>query len=351
MSAIDIREIVTGLASRMPALCRDLFPAGRREGPEFRVGNLAGDPGRSLAVRLEGARAGIWCDFASGEKGDALDLVAQAGCGGDKAGAVAWAKSWLGLDGERAQPRAKVARSSATTLRAATASREAENRNREGAFRLWLGAQERLAGTPADRYLKGRGIDLEALHRQPRALRFTPELAHAPTNTRWPALVAAINGPDGGFAAIHRTYLAPAAGGRYAKAPVNDPKMTLGRYAGGCIRLWRGASGRNLDAASAGEEIVVTEGIEDGLTVAIACPERRVLVAVSLANMGAMRLPATVAGIIVCAHNDDAIEARRALDRAIARWRGEGRRVRLARPPAGVKDLNELRQRRIEGAA
>jgi hypothetical protein len=342
----DIGEIVAGLAAKAGELCATLFPNGAREGHEFRIGNLAGEPGRSMAVHLGGGRAGIWCDFAGGEKGDALDLVAQAACRGDKAEAIRWARRWLGLDDGSPAALRRPAPSGA-----AKPSRESTNRNREGAFRLWLSCQERLAGTPADEYLKGRGIDLARLQRQPRALRFHPDLLHGPTGTRWPALVAAINGADGAQVAVHRTYLQVHCPGRVTKAPLDDPKLTLGRYTGGCIRIWRGASGKSLGQALAREEVVVTEGIEDALTVALSCPERRVLCAVSLANMGAMVLPAAIGAVIICAHNDTADAARRALDRAVRRWRDEGRRVRLARPPQDAKDLNELVQRQLEGAA
>jgi hypothetical protein len=62
--------------------------------------------------------------------------------------------------------------------------------------------------------------------------------------------------------AVHRTWLMPDGSG---KAPLRDPKMTLGRYAGGAIRLWRGASGKALKDAPTGDSIVITEGIEEAL--------------------------------------------------------------------------------------
>ena len=56
------------------------FPAGRREGPEFKVGSLRGEPGKTLSINL---RTGVWSDFASGEKGgrDPVSLLAAIrGC-------------------------------------------------------------------------------------------------------------------------------------------------------------------------------------------------------------------------------------------------------------------------------
>ncbi len=64
--------------------------------------------------------------------------------------------------------------------------------------------------------------------------------------------------------------------------------MTLGRSRGGAVNLWRGASGMPIKPAPEGESVHLTEGIEDGLTVAISAPVVRVLAAVSLANMAAL---------------------------------------------------------------
>jgi hypothetical protein len=80
---------------------------------------------------------------------------------------------------------------------------------------------------------------LAQLGRQPWALRFHPALWNEETQRHWPALVAAIVDPEGQLTAVHRIWLAPDGSG---KAPLRDRKMTLGRYAGGVIRLWRGAT-------------------------------------------------------------------------------------------------------------
>src|SRR6476619_7600807 len=90
-------EIARMLAHRVEILARDLLPAGRREGPEWRVGSVAGEPGHSLGVHLTGAKAGVWSDFGTGEAGDALDLV-RAVLGLDMPGALRWSQRWLGIE-------------------------------------------------------------------------------------------------------------------------------------------------------------------------------------------------------------------------------------------------------------
>ncbi len=68
------REISAKLAERAEEVCLHLFPQGHRKGHEFAIGSLSGDRGDSLKVRLDGEKSGLWSDFATGEKGDMIDL-------------------------------------------------------------------------------------------------------------------------------------------------------------------------------------------------------------------------------------------------------------------------------------
>jgi hypothetical protein len=346
---VDIAEIVAGLAAEAEALAREVFPAGVKDGHEWRIGSLAGEAGQSLGVHLSGARAGVWCDFSTGETGDALDLVAAALFAGDKKQAFAWSKNWLGLGGD----------SPAVRRRAAPPKKQAgpdpdDKKSRDRALAIWLSAQERLAGTPAAAYLRKRGLNLAALTgkdgapRQPRALRFAPHLYEPSTKRELPALVAGIVDHTGAMVALHRTWLAEYHDG-WHKAAVPNPKMTLGRFRGGAIRIWRGAGYRRLADEKPGATLTLTEGIEDALTIAIECPERRVWAAVSLANMGSLMLPACIGTVTICADNDaENSRAALGLTRAIDHFLRLGREVEIARPPAGVKDVNELLMRQGE---
>ena len=51
-----------------------LLPNGKVRNSQFYVGNIKGDYGESLKVELEGQKAGLWQDFATGEGGDIFDL-------------------------------------------------------------------------------------------------------------------------------------------------------------------------------------------------------------------------------------------------------------------------------------
>ena len=58
------------LSGRMAADCASivsyLLPQGKKTGSEWKAGSVTGEPGGSLSVRLTGAKAGVWKDFASG---------------------------------------------------------------------------------------------------------------------------------------------------------------------------------------------------------------------------------------------------------------------------------------------
>jgi hypothetical protein len=335
---IDISVLSSILAAHIDALCVELLPAGIREGNEYRIGSVAGEPGRSMAVHLGGSRSGVWSDFATGEAGDALDLVAAVLFRGDKGQAARWARTWLGID--TTDPASFEQRRREAVKRRERADQD-NDRHRRRAEAIYFEAQPQLAGTAAATYLASRAIDFDQLGRQPRALRFHPRLWNKESQQFWPALVAAIVDGDGRMVAVHRTWLA--LDGSSKAPPLHNQKMTLGRYAGAAIHLWRGASGKPLNKAPDGDSLVITEGIEDGLSAAVAAPERRVMAAVSLGNMANILLPPAIRTIIIAAQNDaPGSRAARSLDRTVVTFKRQGRRVKIARPPSNVKDLNDL---------
>jgi hypothetical protein len=187
------------------------------------------------------------------------------------------------------------------------------------ALAIWRSAMP-APGTPVAAYLAARGIHLPS----PDALRFLPRVMH-PSGSRWPVMVALVtNGVDGKPIAIHRTYLARDGSG---KAPVDPPKMMLGPCRAGAVRL-----------AEPANVLMVGEGIETCLA-AMQATGNPAWAGLSTAGLRALDLPATVHDVIVLADGDEAGEAA-ARDCAL-RWKREGRRVRIARPPCGL-DFNDL---------
>jgi hypothetical protein len=337
---VDVGEIARMLNARIRELAPVILPHGKRDGHEFRCGSLAGEQGDSLAVHLSGAKAGIWCDFATGETGDALDLVAQARYGGNKHDALTWARGYLGIDDARPAQLA-AAREAAVVTDQQAAAEAAQTRS--NGMRIWLAARPSVRDTPVDAYLAGRGIELAKMGRQPRALRFHPDLWHKGSDRHWPAMVTAITAADGSFCAVHRTWL-DVTGSTVRKAAIEPNKMVLGGYRGAAIRLWRGAGEKTLARAGPDEIVDITEGIEDGLSVAYACGECRVLAAVSVSNMGTLTLPPQIRTVRLWRQNDTAPAAIAAFARAVAAHQAAGRTVLIPEIPDELKDVNDLVQ-------
>lgn len=75
---MDAQTAKALLNDRAEDFARWLFPAGRKNGNEWLVGSLDGEAGKSLRISIGGAKVGVFCDFATGDKGDNLvELLAQ----------------------------------------------------------------------------------------------------------------------------------------------------------------------------------------------------------------------------------------------------------------------------------
>ncbi len=101
----------------------------------------------------------------------------------------------------------------------------------------------------------------------------------------------------------------------------------LGKCAGGAVRL-----------APAGPELVLSEGIETGLSVqqATGLP---VWATLSTSGLRAVILPPATTVVTIAADGDEAGEV--AAQAAARRFIAEGRAVKIARPPKGM-DFNDL---------
>ena len=69
------KDISKALAKRVESVANYLFPSGKIVGKEFHVGSISGEPGQSLSICLKGDKSGVFCDFATGDSGDLLDLM------------------------------------------------------------------------------------------------------------------------------------------------------------------------------------------------------------------------------------------------------------------------------------
>ena len=91
-------EIAAALASRPEEVCRRYLPQGKKQGRYWVAGDLEGSPGRSLFVRLKPPGVpGKWCDAATGEHGDLLDLIRRRSAASTLRAAMDEARAFLAL--------------------------------------------------------------------------------------------------------------------------------------------------------------------------------------------------------------------------------------------------------------
>ena len=184
---------------------------------------------------------------------------------------------------------------------------------------IWQATRPAL-GTLAETYLRGRGLTLPL----PQTLRFHIGLRHR-SGASWPAMVALVTrGVDEKPIAVHRTFIARDGEG---KAPVEPTKMMLGPCRGGVVRL-----------GTPGNVLLVGEGIETCLA-AMQETGHAAWAALSTSGLRTLELPRHFRSVIVLADGDAPGEA--AAQDCAQRWKREGRRVRIARPPQGT-DFNDL---------
>jgi putative DNA primase/helicase len=238
----------------------------------------------------------------------------HAGCNQEQVIATLWARGlWTG-NGSR-----RYKRLASRGVAKRTEPNRDDAKRTEAALAIWQAAIP-AGGTPVEAYLATRGLHLEL----PTTLRFHAGLKH-PSGSIWRVMVALVTcGSDDTPLAIHRTFLARDGGG---KAPVDSQKMMLGPCRGGAVRL-----------AASGSVLMVGEGIETCLA-AMQATGHPTWAALSTSGLRTLDLPRDVRDVIVLADGDEPGEA--AARDCAWRWKRDGRRVRIARPPQGL-DFNDM---------
>jgi DNA primase len=301
MSAVDISAIkaatpISSVIGRHVKLSR----AGR----EFK-GCCPFHPDRSPSFTVNDDKGFYHC-FGCGAHGDVLDFVQAIERVGLRAAAEIIGKV----------PAVPLRAPEPPTL-------QTERQTQAAALDIWRNAVP-INGTPAETYLRTRGL----ICRLPECLRFA-RLPYGKRGSSYNVLIALAATAEGELTGIQRTYLNDAGTG---KAGVPKPKLSLGRIGGSAIRL----------APPAGE-MVICEGLEDGLTLQ---QELGVAtwVAAGVSNMRTMRLPTGVRSVIIGADADAAGEA--GAQETAKKLTAEGLKVRIIRPFEGFSDFNdELRGR------
>jgi hypothetical protein len=182
----------------------------------------------------------------------------------------------------------------------------------------WIFAQK-IGGTLAETYLRGRGITGALSHD---ALRFISQAINPISKAIQPAMVAGVKGDH--LVGVQLTFLRPSDNAK-------DFRHNAGSLGSGAVRL----------AEPIDNELGLAEGVETALSATqltgIPC----------WATLGAMRMdgvhiPHTVGRVHIFADNDDV--GRAAAAQAVRRYTGAGKRVRVWWPPLEHGDFNDVVQ-------
>ncbi len=183
------------------------------------------------------------------------------------------------------------------------------------------------AGTLAERYLREvRGITMAL----PPTVRFGVVPTGRDENGRWkrpyPAVIFGARDRGGRIVGVQRVFLADdGLGKRWGK----KSKLSLGRPRGSVVLLSDGAP----------DEWVVTEGPEDGLSLAQEMPGRIVGVALGTAMMVAVDYPSSVRSVVIAGQND--APGHEAVRKAMAGLIERGLAVKTMFPDPRFKDFND----------
>lgn len=358
----EVREVKQLLCDRIEDVCRWLLPDGRRTGRTWNANNPVRDrDGQTpeLHVYVTGI-VGSWkCYRSQEDKGDILGLIAFVH-GTDFKGAMALAKDFLGLARMSAEDRRRN-RAEAEQRQADSdaAAKRKEAKKRQAAEKLFLSGAVYGSGTPAEIHarrfdIETRGIDLDGISNLDKTtFRYLPdceywELAEwgkdpktgyfrkVKNGPRFPAILSAMRWVTGVFADHHGTFLDPVMPDKATLPPKKSGKPRSSRLMrcpnkGAAMWISHGPEGLPPPQSTKPHPLILAEGRETALHLALAIPEARVWACGSIS--GIRYAPVAypfVSEIYVAGENDwHAETARKQLDLALAELETSGKPLEL----------------------
>lgn len=281
---------------------------------------------------FEGGRCGLWHDYATGDGGDALDLICYV-ANVDFPAACDIAKQILGWSDPANLPSVIPQ----VKVRPKEEHENVEPEENKVARAIFLSAVKDVLDTPVDLYLRGRGIDLRRFRLKgkpylPGSIRFNPAVSCGDGQTA-PAMICPRITCTGTYTGLHITYLKPD-GDKWVKNKdlFGGGKKMLGRAPGSVVGIWKGETGDSLPKAAG--DILIAEGIETALSVAIENQDKRVIASTSVNNMVNIKLPDAVKRVFLCVDYDgERAPSAVAYNNAARRFVSQGREVLAVFPP------------------
>lgn len=304
---INYHEINQLLLLSATTILKKWLPEGRFEGDEYVALNTKRHDTKLGSFKTN-IRTGVWNDFAIGVGGrDLISLYAYIkDLSQSEAARQLYEYIWSSPAADRRKKACKP-----------------KLPNNKYAIDIWNKGLP-IQGTLAEAYLAKRHLtDLpkNVLNK----LRFCKQLKHAETGLFLPALIACVEDVDDNIIAIQRIYLAPKTGN---KANIINNKKTLGSIRGGAVKL------------TYEKKLIVTEGVEDAITLLIHWPGYAVW-----AGLGGNALSIDVTNynfpeVIIALDND--VAGRAMAPKLKQRLLKQGVPLVKIKFPEGAKDFNEM---------
>lgn len=336
----DLPEVKEALKGRVEDLCRKLLPDGKRNGRLWVAHNpVTGDFQQSpeFKVALDRDR-GAWKDWRSGETGDVLKLISYIK-GLDFKETMDFARDFCGIRTMTAEQRRELDQRTRQAQQAAAIDDEQRRLKRmEKAEKIWNSGYQDGARSAAEaharRYFAARALPLdEIVNRDFQTFRFAGEQEYWPraqfryengqrrkekAGPLYPAVLSAMRLATGQIAAVHMTFLSPLGPTKLPVSKDENSKIMFGEAKGAMIRISHGPEGAPPELAREAHPLILCEGVEDGLSLALAIPEARVWAAGSLSAMGGapVWLPC-ISGLIIARDNDFKPAAQKQFDKVL----------------------------------
>ena len=294
-------------------------------GRELRFGNRG-----SLAVAIDGPKAGRWYDHENGEGGDLIDLIQRERCSSFR-DAITYAEEFIGTAPQR-RPRSPSPASKPISPYEQSAT--------ERALRL-LSEGIQISDTPAAAFLDWRGVLEPALEFGEEVLRFHLNCPFG-EGTRHPCMLALMrdissNEPR----AVQRTALTQAlmqavsrtTFAEFKEAGGRVTRMTLGPQTGTAIKLF------------CDEDVTLGLAIGEGTETVLAAIRLGFRPAWALGGTSGVKTFPILSGIeslTILVDNDASGAGQRAAQECSKRWIGAGREVFRAVPNHSGDDFNDV---------
>lgn len=280
----------------------------------LRYGNKGG-----LSINIQ---KGLWHNFETGEKGNALQLISMQLGFSDFNDTITYAKEYLNYK-DTIEPIKQV--------QLVKEELHKESRNKKSYAEKLVKQSQSIEGTLAEVYLKNhRGIK----EYESSDLRFLPKIStlHDHKKTQVPALLCVGRDENNAVNHVQVIRLDPKSGGK-------DKLSTISKQTYGGIN----GIGIELNNKGLGDTTYLAEGVETGLALVETEKNARVLALLSKSNFSNVNLTQLQHHVVICLDNDGKKTfSDNLIFKAIERLESAGKMVSLIIPDKAGTDFNDL---------